>query len=668
MAALRGRRAPVYVLGGAACLALVVPGVGIFAGRARPGQATRQVAVTPTVRATRSGYAVRRRSGTLVTRGGGLATAFGPQGPTVHVAGGTLSLSPAGVGRHASTPSRPHVAPAAAADRVLYPGADVTEWYRNGPLGLEQGFTVRRRPEGSGRLTLTIRTGGSLVPRPERGGVGFAGRGGTLLHYVGLTAVDARGTRLPAAISVTGRTLLLRVDDARARYPLTIDPLMTEQAKLTGAGEAGAGQLGRSVALAADGGTALLGAPFDGSGKGAVFVFTRRLGRWGQAAKLTVPSVAGASYFGWSVALSADGRTALVGAPNDSAVWTFLRRGGTWTGTKLTLRDAGGGGGAFGRSVALSADGSTALVGSPGAAGGRGAVWILARSGHGFTAQRELVGTGNESGKGYFGSSLALSAKGDTALVGGPYDGGSKGALWTYTRAADSTWHPLGGKLVGSGRQTDTLFGASVALSANGLTAAVGTSGAVHLFTRTVSGWRRDKDLALGPYGGSGALGGLAMSADGGTVLIGDIDGGGGKGAAWYWLTAGAVAGLVPAEEVGDGHLGSVALAPDGNSALVGAHADTALRGAAWTFARPPTILSVTPASGPAGGGTTVKIRGTSLAGARLVRLGTRRIPYSVQGATQITAVIPPGPSGTVDLSVTTSAGTAHTRFTYVSG
>ena len=36
--------------------------------------------------------------------------------------------------------------PKADANRVSYQRAGLTEWYANGPLGLEQGFTIPRRP------------------------------------------------------------------------------------------------------------------------------------------------------------------------------------------------------------------------------------------------------------------------------------------------------------------------------------------------------------------------------------------------------------------------------------------------------------------------------------------------------------------------------------------
>jgi hypothetical protein len=46
--------------------------------------------------------------------------------------------------------------PAARANRVEYCRGQLTEWYVNGPLGLEQGFNLESRPGGWGPLTLLL--------------------------------------------------------------------------------------------------------------------------------------------------------------------------------------------------------------------------------------------------------------------------------------------------------------------------------------------------------------------------------------------------------------------------------------------------------------------------------------------------------------------------------
>ena len=85
-----------------------------------------------------------------------------------------------------------------------------------------------------------------------------------------------------------------------------------------------------------------------------------------------------------------------------------------------------------------------------------------------------------------------------------------------------------------------------------------------------------------------------------------------------------------------------------------------------------PTISAITPNSGPSGGGTSVKITGTSLSGATAVRFGTvAATSYTVTTAgTSMTAVAPAGAAGTVDISVVTPGGTSAPattdQFTYM--
>ena len=49
-----------------------------------------------------------------------------------------------------------------------------------------------------------------------------------------------------------------------------------------------------------------------------------------------------------------------------------------------------------------------------------------------------------------FGYDVALSADGNTALIGGPSDNSDRGAAWVFTRSG-ATWTQQGGKLTGSG-------------------------------------------------------------------------------------------------------------------------------------------------------------------------------------------------------------------------
>ncbi len=101
--------------------------------------------------------------------------------------------------------------------------------------------------------------------------------------------------------------------------------------------------------------------------------------------------------------------------------------------------------------MALSADGSTALIGGDQDDGGLGAAWVFTRSGSTWTQQGgKLTGAG-EVGPGAFGTSVALSANGDTALIGGWSDKEWDGAAWVFTRSG-STWTQQGPKLPDPGR------------------------------------------------------------------------------------------------------------------------------------------------------------------------------------------------------------------------
>jgi hypothetical protein len=69
--------------------------------------------------------------------------------------------------------------------------------------------------------------------------------------------------------------------------------------------------------------------------------------------------------------------------------------------------------------VALSSDGNTAVIGSPNDSGNVGAAWVFTRSGSTWTQQAKLTAkSGEESGEGWFGWSVALSSDGNTAVIG----------------------------------------------------------------------------------------------------------------------------------------------------------------------------------------------------------------------------------------------------------
>ena len=637
-----------------------------------------------------------------------------------------LSLRAVGYGRAlgavgAATPT-PH------GSRVLYARPALGESYANGPLGLEQGFTLARAPAGSasGPLTLALAVSGDVHAALAPGGrsVLFTSPGGPSLRYGELAASDARGRALRSWLVVQGRRILLRVDARGARYPLRIDPLAQQGAPLSGsgeeAGEEGERKFGYSVALSEDGGTALVGGPKTDDTAGGVWVFVRSGATWTLQQKLVGnESPAGESTeqcgegaeeingcgFGRSVALSANGDTALIGAPRADEAFgvarVFMREGASWTETATLERPAGEAAGRFGKSVALSADGATAVVGAPAARGNAGAAWVFTRAGEGSGWSRGEELTGPESSEAHFGLSVALSGDGSTVLIGGPTADANVGAAWVFARAGSGAPFVQQGAILtgGGGELGEGRFGYSVALSANGDTALIGArsddegSGAAWVFTRSGSQqWARGPKLAIAAGGEAprAAFGySVALSGDGQTALIGGPAlAPEASGAAWVFADSGSgwsqQQEIRASEEIGIAFFGaSVALSADAEHALVGAPTEAGGKGEALPYAVGPEVTKVEPGEGPAGGGTTVTVTGSGFQedGSDVVE----RVAFGYKGPdaepnlatnvtvdspTSLTAVSPKGAAGkTVNVLVSAngeeSAESEDDRFTY---
>jgi hypothetical protein len=332
--------------------------------------------------------------------------------------------------------------------------------------------------------------------------------------------------------------------------------------KLVGSNYSGMSAQGSAVALSADGNTAVIGGRGD-SPSGAVWVFTRSGGVWTQQGmKLvgsTTASLGPQQGQGTSVAVSADGNTLIEGGPNDNngagAAWVFTRSNGVWTQQGLKLVGGAVNNASQGTSVGLSADGNTAVIGGPGDNGGLGAVYVFTRSNGVWTQQgSSLLGTGAVPGNGVIddqGEAVAVSADGNTLIEGTFADNNGLGAVWIFTRS-NGVWTQQGAKLVGSGasQNINDYQGYSVALSADGNTAIEG-----------------------------------AIFDDNGTTTL--------TGAAWVF-TRNTGVWTQQAKLVGTGITGteaeqgwSVGLSGDGNTAIVGGPADDNMQlGAAWIFTR----------------------------------------------------------------------------------
>lgn len=420
----------------------------------------------------------------------------------------------------------PHTTPRATANRVEYRREGMTEWYVNGPLGVEQGFTLPRAPsESSGApLTLAFNLSGNLTAQADAGGkdVILTRPDGTRgLKYRGLTAHDATGRELPAWLEVKDQRLSLRVDDTNAEYPVVVDPFI-QQAQLTASDGLPGDQFGF---VATDGDTIVVGAPFDNVGanfgQGSAYVFVKPLAGWSGAlkeqARLFASDGTGGDSFGLQVAISGD--TIVVGARWDDvagnvdqgSAYVFVRPQDGWTGTlNQTAKLTASGGAAndtFGDRVAIDGDiivvgaraADTSSCSSCTALFDRGAAYVFVKPGGGWVDQTQnatLSPSDNVFGT-QFGSSVAVD--GDTIVVGAWRTSSDRGAAYVFVKPVTGWAGSLipDANLAASDWTVGDLFGVSVGLS--GDTIAVGAQwddtgtttnhGSVYVFVMPLGGW-----------------------------------------------------------------------------------------------------------------------------------------------------------------------------------
>ncbi len=311
----------------------------------------------------------------------------------------------------------------------------------------------------------------------------------------------------------------------------------------------GAVGYGFSDAISADGHTAIIGQLGTSHGSiaehdytevgGSVHVFTFDGSSWSEQATLTASDQSYDLLFGNAVAISADGNTVIVGDPGECAfehvcehtAYVFTRTGATWT-QQAELH----GGSGFGGSVALSADGNTAAVGA-GLSGWYGLSYgpegnapptVFGRSGITWTQEATLSANGTPSLFDNLGHSLALSADGKTALVGDPDANDGAGAAYVFT-GSGSSWSQQA-ELSAAELPGSPNLGDAVALSADGGTALVGApygtgGGTAHLYRDNGSSWTQEAQL--GPVEAEGHSPGgwfgitVALNRDGSVALVG---------------------------------------------------------------------------------------------------------------------------------------------------
>lgn len=303
---------------------------------------------------------------------------------------------------------------------------------------------------------------------------------------------------------------------------------------------------GTRLALSAEGGTLAVGAPFEAGATqgingdqsnneaeeaGAVYLFSRgNANDWSQQAYIKASNAGASDRFGTGLALSNEGNTLAVGAPqegsgatgingdqNDNseplsgAVYLFSRDdNGKWdqkTYIKASNAEASD---RFGTSLALSKLGDTLAMGafkegsaSTGINGDQrnnskpssGAAYIFSRDTSGNWSQQAYIKASNADLNDQFGLCLTLSAKGNILAVGAPYEQSNamgingdqnnnladqSGAAYIFTRTEIGSWSQQTYVKASNTDEDDgafippDLFGCAFALSAEAHTLAVG--------------------------------------------------------------------------------------------------------------------------------------------------------------------------------------------------
>lgn len=294
---------------------------------------------------------------------------------------------------------------------------------------------------------------------------------------------------------------------------------------------------GFSVSLDSDGTTLLVGAPGEsssaqsingdetdntGSLSGAAYVFELQNSLWAQTAYLKSTNSDKLDSFGYDVALSEDGLTAVVGSPgedsnttsvngnemdnssdNSGAAYVFVHNGTTWAQDSYLKASNSDSEDQFGHSVDVNSDGTVIAIGafneasdseingsdSDNSASGAGAAYLFYKSQSGWQ-QEDYIKAVNSDASDRFGSDVQLSSNGKALVVGSPNESSSSQGLDGDVQLNDAS-----------------------------------TAGAVYLFTDVEGTWQQTEYIkSRNTDAGDGFGSAIAISGDGNTLIVGAKD------------------------------------------------------------------------------------------------------------------------------------------------
>ena len=376
---------------------------------------------------------------------------------------------------------------------------------------------------------------------------------------------------------------------------------VAQQAYIKASNPVESANFGSSVALSRDGNTMAVAASYEPSAAtgingnqndrsipeaGAVYIFTRSGTTWSQQAFIKASNTGNAAVgdgfaegdqFAYSMALSADGNTLAVGAIGEDsaatgingdqadnmanqagAAYVYTRTGSTWSQQAYVKSAMTRPGVLFGYSIALNGNGDTLVVAEFDADRGKGALYVLGRSGGTWSHQARIQPANLENGDS-LGYALAISADGNTIAAGAadedcmtpgvnpqgcekdqPLDN-SSGAAWIFARSGNDWTQQAFLKSSNPGKED--WFGVRLSISGDGNTVAVSApnedsaakgingkqddesgseAGAVYFFMRTGTTWAQQAYVKGSNTEASDEIGtSIALSQDGRTMLVG---------------------------------------------------------------------------------------------------------------------------------------------------
>lgn len=482
-------------------------------------------------------------------------------------------------------------------NRIEYQRKTLTEWYLNGPLGLEQGFTLTEPPLNKTpgeALVLELAFSEDKTRQLTSDGQSILwskSDNSPEMMYGHLYANDATGRELPIhieAVETENRAawhMCLTVDDRLAVYPILIDPII-QQAELSAADGASNDQLGASCAISND--VAIVGAPNKNSGSGAAYIFIRNGNVWSFQQELVAGDVIAGDHSNFGASVSVSSNIAIVGSPYNTyplngsfavgSVYIFVRNNSVWTQQQKLITGNTNSNTHFGWSVAVN--GNTLVVGEPDYSNGIATVFVQTGT---MWNQQAYIGSGGGSVD-RFGGAVAISN--NTIVVGAASKNTNKGEAYVFIPSG-TNWLRQQTLDANDGLSNDQ-FGASVAI--NNDTIIIGApgkssgSGEAYIFTRSNNIWSPLQNL----IGTTGQSFGTSVSITNNTAIVGAPGSNPSKGSATVFVRAGTVWVSQPILMATDGIVGDyfgISVCVSNNTYLIGAIGQSSSKGGIYFFA-----------------------------------------------------------------------------------